>query len=199
MEKNNINPVRCKWVSDDPIYITYHDQEWGVPEYDDYKLFSHLILDMQQAGLSWITILKKRDNFLKAYDDLNPNKIARYDEKKFTELMNNPGIIRNRLKIESTINNAKCFLDLQEKKGSFSKYLWSFVDGKPIINQWKSLQEVPAQTPKSIAMSKDLKKMGFRFLGPTICYAFMQAVGMVNDHTTDCFRHQQLIPIKRNK
>lgn len=183
---------RCEWVSEDPIYIDYHDKEWGVPVYDDYELFKHLILDGQQAGLSWITILKKRENYYQAYDNFNPEKIICYNDDKINELMNDKGIIRNKLKIQSVIKNAKGFLEIQKEMG-FSKYLWDFVDGKPIINHFETIKEVPAETEISKKMSKDLKKRGFNFVGPTICYAFMQAVGMVNDHTTNCFRYKELI------
>jgi len=184
---------RCAWVSDDELYIQYHDQEWGVPEYDDQKLFELLILEGAQAGLSWSTILKKRQNYRQAFDNFDPEKIVGYDNKKVVELLNNPGIVRNRLKIESTIRNAKGFLEIQKKYDSFSKYIWSFVNGKPIVNSFNELKELPAKTEISDRMSKDLKNAGFNFVGSTICYAFMQAVGMVNDHTVDCFRYKQLL------
>jgi DNA-3-methyladenine glycosylase I len=183
---------RCPWSSSDPIYIDYHDKEWGVPVYDDRKLFEMIVLDGAQAGLSWLTILKKRDNYRKAFDNFNAKKVAEYDSQKFDELMNNQGIIRNKLKIKSAIDNAKYFLEVQKEFDSFSNYIWQFTGGKPIINKWKSLKEIPAKTKESDAMSKDLKKRGFKFVGSTICYAFMQAAGMVNDHTVDCFRYKEL-------
>ncbi len=183
---------RCEWCGTDSLYVQYHDEEWGVPIYDDQQLFAKLILDGAQAGLSWITILRKRDNYYAAFDNFDPHKIAAYDEAKFEELMQNPGIVRNRQKIRATIQNAQAYLTLQEEVGSFSDFLWAFVDGKPLQNSWQSTAELPAQTAVSQAMSKALKKCGFSFVGPTICYAFMQAVGMVNDHTVNCFRYQQL-------
>lgn len=186
----NIN--RCTWPGADPLYIEYHDNEWGVPIYDDQLLFAKLILDGAQAGLSWITILRKRENYWQAFDNFDPEKIARYDDAKFSELMNNPGIVRNRQKINAAINNAKAYLVLKQELDSFSNYLWGFVGGKPIINTWGELSQIPAVSPESEAMSKDLKKRGFSFVGPTICYAFMQAVGMVNDHLVDCFRYREL-------
>jgi len=184
--------TRCEWAGSDPLYIAYHDCEWGVPEYDDDKLFEHLILDTHQAGLSWITILRKRENYREAFNQFDPVKIACYEEKKKEELLSNKGIVRNKLKIESTIQNAQSFLEIQKEFGSFSQYIWSFIGGKPRMNQWKNHSDLPAKTEESEMMSKDLKKRGFRFVGPTICYAFMQAVGMVNDHTTDCFRYSEL-------
>ena len=183
--------IRCKWVGNAPIYIKYHDEEWGVPVYDDRKLFAKLILDGAQAGLSWITILKKRDNYYAAFDNFAPEKMARYDDAKFAELMGNAGIVRNKLKINAAIKNAKGYLTIMEETGSFSAYLWQFVGGKPIQNSWQSLSEMPTESAESRAMSKALKKRGFSFVGPTICYAFMQAVGMLNDHTVTCFRHQE--------
>lgn len=170
----------------------YHDEEWGVPVYDDRLLFAKLILDGAQAGLSWSTILNKRENYWQAFDDFDPEKIARYGDDKFNKLMNNAGIVRNRLKINAAIKNAQGFLELQDELGSFSDYLWEFVGGKPIVNSWRSLEQLPAQTLESEAMSKALKKRGFSFVGPTICYAFMQAVGMVNDHMVDCFRYNEV-------
>jgi len=178
---------RCGWCTTDPVYIEYHDQEWGRPLHDDRLLFEFLILEGAQAGLSWLTVLRKRENYRKAFDCFDPVKVARYDERKIKQLLNNEGIIRNRLKIAATINNAKAFLDVQKEFRSFDKYLWSFVDGKPRKNHFKHFKMLPVQTPQSQAMSRDLKKRGFRFVGPTICYALMQAVGMVNDHTTDCW------------
>ncbi len=181
---------RCPWPSDDPLYVAYHDQEWGVPVHDDQLLFAKLILDGAQAGLSWITILRKRDNYWQAFDQFDPKLIARYDEKKFAELMSNAGIVRNRQKIKAAIKNAQALLKLQDELGSFDQYLWNFVGGETIVNAWEKLDQIPAKTPESQAMSNDLKKRGFSFVGPTICYAFMQAVGMVNDHLVDCFRYQ---------
>lgn len=184
--------IRCKWASNDPLYQQYHDEEWGVPLYDDRMLFEFLMLEGAQAGLSWITILRKRENYREAFDQFDAEKIARYDEEKRQALLANPGIIRNRLKVGAFIHNASVYLDLVEKHGSFRDYIWQFVDGKPKINHWRTSQEVPATTPTSDLMSKTLKKAGFKFVGSTICYAFMQATGMVNDHTTDCFCHQPL-------
>lgn len=184
--------LRCEWPGDDPLYVAYHDKEWGVPVYDDQELFAKLVLDGAQAGLSWITILRKRDNYYKAFDNFDPVKIAAFDEAKFEQLMNNPGIVRNRQKIRSAVKNAQAYLQLKEEVGNFSDFLWEFVGGKPIQNEWRNLSELPAKTPESEAMSKDLKKCGFSFVGPTICYAFMQAVGMVNDHVTHCFRYHEL-------
>jgi DNA-3-methyladenine glycosylase I len=184
--------IRCQWAGSDPIYIRYHDTEWGVPVFDDEKLFEFLILEGMQAGLSWITILKKRENFASAFDDFKAEKIACYNRTRLESLMNNSGIIRNRRKIDAAVGNARAYLKAQETHGTFSAYIWQFIDGTPVRNAWKSIHEVPAETPESTAMSKDLKNRGFRFVGPTICYAFMQAVGMVNDHTVDCFRYHEL-------
>lgn len=184
---------RCEWAGTDPLYIAYHDQEWGIPEHDDRKLFEMLILEGAQAGLSWSTILKKRDNYRRAFDNFDPEKVAAYGEGKIAELLADPGIVRNRLKINAAILNARAFFAVKEEFGSFNDYIWRFVGGKPILNAWKKLGEIPAQTAESEAMSKELKKHGFRFVGPTICYAFMQAVGMVNDHVVDCFRYQEII------
>lgn len=183
---------RCTWCGDDPVYIDYHDREWGVPLHDDQKLFEFLILEGMQAGLSWITILKKRDNFRQAFDQFDPYVIARYTTRKKQQLLNNAGIIRNRLKIDAVITNAQLYLDILDKHGSFNDYIWQFVDGKPIQNRFKTLQQIPASTTESDTMSKALKKRGFKFIGSTICYAFMQATGMVNDHVVDCFRHKQI-------
>lgn len=183
---------RCKWASSDLSYILYHDQEWGVPVHDDQKLFELLILEGAQAGLSWLTILRKRDAYQEAFDQFDPELVAKYTLSKQQALLQNPGIVRNRLKVRSAINNAQAFLKVQAEFGCFDDYLWSFVDGKPIQNNWCHADDVPASTPLSDQLSKDLKKRGFSFVGTTICYAFMQAVGMVNDHTTDCFRHQPL-------
>jgi len=184
---------RCEWCGNDPLYIHYHDEEWGTPIYDDKLLFAKLILDGAQAGLSWITILRKRQNYWQAFDDFDPAVIAGYDSAKIQNLMSNPGIVRNRQKINSVIKNAQGFLNITEELGSFGQYLWGFVGGTPITNAWTSMSQLPAISPESQAMSKDLKKRGFSFVGPTICYAFMQAVGMVNDHTVDCFRYSELI------
>jgi DNA-3-methyladenine glycosylase I len=178
---------RCPWAGDDPLYCAYHDTEWGVPVHDDQRLFEFLILEGAQAGLSWITVLRKRENYRKAFSGFDPIKVARFDEARRERLMQNEGIIRNRLKIESAVINAKAFLKVQKEFGSFDAYIWSFVGGKPRINSWASLKDVPASTPESDAMSKDLKKRGFKFVGSTICYAFMQACGLVNDHVADCY------------
>lgn len=186
-----IDKTRCAWTTDDPLYIDYHDHEWGVPIYDDQQLFEFLILEGAQAGLSWITVLKKRENYRACFDNFNPQKIARYKANKVEKLLSNAGIIRNRLKIESAILNAQAYLEVIKEWDSFSNYIWHFVDGQPIQNNWKNLQQVPNKTLISDTMSKDLKKRGFKFVGSTICYAFMQAVGMVNDHTKDCFRFKQ--------
>ena len=184
---------RCAWCgTTDPLYIRYHDEEWGVPEYDDQRLFAKLILDGAQAGLSWITILRKRENYWAAFDQFDPEKIVRYDEAKIAELLQNPGIIRNRLKVQSVVKNASGYLEIMEQEGSFSQFLWGFVDGRPLQNNWRSMAEVPTETKESQVMSKALKKRGFSFVGPTIIYAFMQAVGMVNDHITSCFRYEEV-------
>lgn len=180
---------RCEWPGSDPLYIQYHDEEWGVPEHNDRKLFELLVLEGAQAGLSWLTILRKRGGYREAFQGFDPVVIARFGSADVERLMGNPSIVRNRLKIESTIQNAQRVLSVQQDYGSFSRYIWQFVEGRPIQNHWKSLREVPAETPESRQMSRDLLKKGFRFVGPTICYAFMQAVGMVNDHVIDCFRH----------
>ena len=190
---NNANTRnRCAWATGDPLYHAYHDEEWGVPVHDDRLLFEFLILEGAQAGLSWITILRKRATYRTAFADFDPELVARFNEAKVAELLANPGIIRNRLKVASAISNARAFLKIQEEFGSFDAYQWRFVDGKPIRNAWRNITEVPASTPVSDTMSHDLKKRGFRFIGSTICYAHMQAVGMVNDHTVDCFRWSQL-------
>jgi DNA-3-methyladenine glycosylase I len=186
---DNLN--RCAWVKVDPLEIAYHDQEWGVPLHDDQRLFEFLILEGAQAGLSWSTILKKRENYRLAFAQFDPGIIANYDADKVEELMQNIGIVRNRRKIEATIINAQKFLEVQQQFGSFDDFLWQFVDGKPKKNHWRSLTEVPATSPESDALSKALKKRGFKFVGSTICYALMQAVGMVNDHTTDCFCYRK--------
>ncbi|MDX1591501.1 MAG: DNA-3-methyladenine glycosylase I [Balneolaceae bacterium] len=185
---------RCQWAADAfDEYITYHDEEWGVPVHDDRTHFEFLILEGAQAGLSWSTILKKRDNYLKAFSGFDPAAVAKYDDRKMEELLQNPGIVRNRLKVKSAVQNARHFLEIQDEFGSFDSYIWNSVDGKPIINHWKSLSELPAKTDLSDKISKDLKKRGFNFVGSTIIYAYMQACGLVNDHTVDCFRHQGLI------
>jgi len=186
-----IETTRCPWPTNE-LSIRYHDTEWGVPAHDDRLLFEYLILEGAQAGLSWQTVLNKRDNYRAAFDNFDAEKIARYTEARVAKLMNNPGIIRNQLKIRSTIQNAKSFLKVREEFGSFDNYLWRFVDGKPLINRRQSMKEVPARTEISDAMSQDLLKRGFKFVGSTICYANMQAVGMVNDHLVTCFRHRQL-------
>ncbi len=183
---------RCAWAGDDPLYLDYHDREWGVPVHDDRQLFEFLILEGAQAGLAWITILRKRENYRHAFDGFDPERIARYDDLKVRQLLADPGIVRNRLKVASAIGNAQAFLELQEERGSFDRFLWEFVGGEPIRNAWQSLSELPATTAESDALSKELKRRGFRFVGPTICYAFMQAVGMVNDHTVDCFRYREI-------
>ena len=182
--------VRCPWPGEDPFYMAYHDTEWGVPEYDDRALYEKLILDGFQAGLSWITILRKRDNFRRAFDDFQPEKIARYNAKKVHALMNDAGIVRNRAKIEGTVNSAKSYLKIMEEGPGFSKFLWDFVDGKPKVNHFRTTASVPASTPLSIGISKELAGRGFKFVGPTIVYAFMQATGMVNDHLVTCFCHE---------
>jgi len=188
----NDTKVRCSWCNQSELYKSYHDEEWGVPVYDDDVLFEMLLLEGAQAGLSWITILNKRENYRKAFDGFNAKKIARYTDKRREKLLQNTGIVRNKLKVNAAIVNAQLFLQVQEEMGSFSNYIWQFVNGKPIKNRFKSLEEVPANTPESDAMSKDLKKRGFKFVGTTICYAFMQAVGMVNDHIIDCFRFEEI-------
>jgi DNA-3-methyladenine glycosylase I len=185
--KKSAASERCHWATS-PLMIEYHDKEWGVPVHDDRVLFEFLILEGAQAGLSWETILNKRENYRRAFDRFDAAKIARYDGKKVRSLMADAGIVRNKLKIASTISNAKAFLDVQKEFGSFDRYIWQFVGGKPKVNRWKSSQRLPARTPESDAMSKDLKKRGFRFVGSTICYAFMQATGMVDDHSADCTR-----------
>lgn len=183
--------IRCRWPSN-PLSISYHDKEWGVPVHNDRTLFEFLTLEGVQAGLSWDTVLKKRNNYRRVFTNFDPKKVSRFDRRKIRTLLKDPGLIRNRLKIESTISNAQAFLQVQEEFGSFDAYIWTFVNGKPLQNNWKPLARLPAFTPRSDTMSKDLKKRGFRFVGSTICYAFMQAVGMVNDHATNCFRHKQL-------
>ncbi len=180
---------RCEWVTNDPIYIEYHDKEWGVPVHDDIKLFEMLILEGAQAGLSWITILKRRETYRIAYDGFDPVKIAKWDQKKVDSLLQDPGVIRNKLKVASAIINAKAYLKIIDEFKSFDEFIWTFVEGKPIKNSWKELNQIPVTTPESDKMSKELKRRGFKFVGSTICYAYMQAVGMVNDHVIDCFRY----------
>lgn len=184
--------IRCSWCEGDSLYEAYHDLEWGVPLYDDQKLFEFLILETFQAGLSWITILRKRENFRTAFDQFDPEKIANYSEEKMDQLMQNPGIIRNRAKIAAAVTNARAFQEIQKQSGSFFSYIWAFVGKKPIQNEWISSSEVPATTALSEQLSKDLKKRGFKFVGPTVVYAHMQATGMVNDHITACFRHAKI-------
>ena len=187
-----MNKLRCSWCGEDPLYTKYHDQEWGSPVYDDAKLFEFLILETFQAGLSWITILRKRENFREAFDNFNYQKIAKYNDVKFAELLQNAGIIRNKLKIKATISNAVAFMEVQQEFGTFSKYIWGFVNNKPIVNHWKTLEEIPANTELSNKISSDLKKRGFKFVGSTVIYAHMQATGMVNDHIVDCFRFNEV-------
>ena len=191
--------VRCQWCGENPLYVEYHDKEWGVPVYDDQKLFEFMTLESAQAGLSWITILQKRENYRKAFAQFDPVKVARFNERKVQSLLKNSGIVRNELKIRAAINNAKVFLEIQKEFGSFAKYMWSFVGGKPIQNKWKSMSEVPAKTKESDAFSKDLKKRGFKFVGSTTMYAHMQACGMVNDHLVSCFRYKEIKKIKPRK
>ena len=181
----------CDWPGENKLMIEYHDTEWGVPAHDDRKLFEFLLLDNAQAGLSWQTILNKRENYRKAFDNFDPAKIARYNERKITSLLNNPGIVRNRLKVQSAVTNARAFLEIQSEFGSFDNYIWQFVNGATICNSWKTLKQIPATSIESDAISKALKKRGFKFVGSTICYAFMQSAGMVNDHLTRCFRYIQ--------
>jgi DNA-3-methyladenine glycosylase I len=188
---------RCFWCGADPLYQAYHDTEWGVPVYDSRALFEKLILDGFQAGLSWITILRKRDNFIKAFDGFNPEIIASYGPDKIDSLLQDKGIVRNRSKILGTITGAQLFLEIEEKENGFSRLLWDYLDGEPLQNNWVTRAEVPAETPLSQAISKDLKKRGFKFVGPTIVYAFMQAVGMINDHQTGCFRHTEVAKLKQ--
>jgi DNA-3-methyladenine glycosylase I len=191
--------TRCQWATSDPLYIAYHDQEWGTPLHDERGLFEMLVLEGAQAGLSWITILRKREAYRAAFDNFDAAAVAEYDERKVAELLADPGIVRNRLKIAAAIQNAKAFLAVREAFGSFDAYIWRFVDGRPKINAWKALGEIPAQTPESQAMSKDLLKRRFKFVGPTICYAYMQATGMVNDHVTECFRYAEVMRDKMTR
>lgn len=189
---------RCTWCGEEPIYVDYHDKEWGVPLHDENQLFEFLILEGAQAGLSWITILKKRDAYRKAYHDFDVEKVARFNSRSVERLLNNAGIVRNRLKIEASITNARAYLDIQDEYGSFDKYIWEYVNGKPIQNKFKTLKQIPASTSLSDTISKDLKKRGFKFVGSTIVYAFMQATGMVNDHVADCYRYKEIAKLGRN-
>jgi DNA-3-methyladenine glycosylase I len=182
---------RCPWCGDDPLYVGYHDQEWGVPEQDDQRLFEFLILEGVQAGLSWLTVLKKRARYREVFDNFDPARVARYGQGEIEQLLADPGIIRNRRKVEATVTNARAFLDLVDEQGDFASWLWAFVDGEPVTNHFRSMDEVPAETETSRRLSRALKKRGFSFVGPTMIYAFMQATGMVNDHLVDCFRHAQ--------
>jgi len=186
------NKIRCGWSETDPLYVRYHDEEWGIPVHDDRKLFEFLILEGAQAGLSWITILRKREAYRKAFDEFDPVKIARYKDSKIASLLSNAGIIRNRLKIAATVQNAEAFLAVEKEFGSFNSYIWQFVNGRQIKNSWKGLKDIPAKTSESDAMSNALRSRGFKFVGSTICYAFMQACGLVNDHIVSCFRYKQV-------
>jgi DNA-3-methyladenine glycosylase I len=186
---------RCPWATQEPE-LSYHDREWGVPVHDDRVLFEFLVLEGAQAGLSWRTILQKRKHYRKAFANFDPERVARFDARKVAQLLKDHGIVRNRLKLQSAIENARALLAVSKEFGSFDAYIWSFVGGKPILNRWRTLKEIPANTPEAESMSKDLKRHGFRFVGPTICYAFMQTVGMVNDHTIDCFRYRQLLRVR---
>jgi DNA-3-methyladenine glycosylase I len=183
---------RCTWAGSDPLYVKYHDREWGVPVRRDRKLFEMLTLEGAQAGLSWITILKKRAHYRKLFDKFDPELVARYDRRKIERLLKDPGIVRNRAKVESAVGNAKAFLEIRAEFGTFGRFCWGFVDGEPKINRWRTTRQLPAKTKQSEALSRELLARGMRFVGPTICYAFMQSVGMVNDHTTDCFRYREL-------
>jgi len=187
---------RCPWAGTDPLYIRYHDTEWGVPIHDDRKLFEFLILEGAQAGLSWLTILKKRPEYRRAFDNFDPSKVARYRAAKIERLLSNPGIVRNRLKVAAAVSNAKSCLHVQNDFGSFEGFIWQFVDGQPVTNHWSRMEDVPTESASSRAMSRELKRRGFKFVGPTICYAFMQAVGMVNDHLTTCFRYRDVQDIR---
>jgi DNA-3-methyladenine glycosylase I len=193
MEEAVMNKVRCEWGGSDELYIPYHDKEWGVPLHDDRRLFEMLCLEGVQAGLSWLLVLKRRENYRLLFDNFDPEKIARYTDEKLDALLKDPRIIRNRLKIYAMRTNAAAFLNAREEFGSFDSYVWQFVDGKPVINSFETMEEIPASTPLSDTMSKDLKKRGFTFVGSTICYAYMQSVGMVNDHVTSCFRYREII------
>jgi DNA-3-methyladenine glycosylase I len=189
---NRRSKRRCGWCGDDPLYVAYHDTEWGVPLHDERRLFEMLILEGAQAGLSWLTVLRKREAYRAAFDGFDPERVAAYDGRKVRALLRNPGIIRNRQKVEAAVANARAFLKVQEEFGSFDAYVWRFVKGKPKRNAWRRLAQVPAVTPEAEALSRDLRSRGFKFVGPTICYAHMQATGMVNDHLVDCFRYRQV-------
>jgi len=188
------SPTRCAWCGADPLYVDYHDREWGVPSHDDGHLFEMLLLEGAQAGLSWLTVLRKREGYRRAFDGFDADRVARYDERKVAAVLADAGIVRNRLKVLSAVENARAVLRVRESHGSLDAFLWRYVDGRPRQNAFRSLREVPARTPESDAMSRDLRRLGFRFVGSTICYAFMQAVGMVNDHLVECFRHAELEP-----
>ncbi len=188
----NDGKIRCGWVGDDPLYVAYHDEEWGVPVHEDRVLFEFVLLEGAQAGLSWLTVLKKRENYRRAFAGFDVKKVAAFSERKIEALLKDPGIIRNRLKVRSAVSNARCFMEIQREFGSFDDYVWQFVEGRPIVNAWTSDAQIPATTPESDALSKDLIKRGFKFVGSTICYAHMQATGMVNDHSTGCFRYRVL-------
>jgi DNA-3-methyladenine glycosylase I len=192
MTTKRLHQSRCDWCLNHPLYIAYHDDEWGVPEHEDQKLFEKIILDGAQAGLSWLTILKKRDGYRRAFDGFDAQKIARYSDRKLASLLADPGIVRNRLKVNAAVTNARAYLKLRDELGSFDRYLWQFVEGQTIQNRWTTMQQLPTRSRESDAMSTGLKQRGFKFVGSTICYAFMQAVGMVNDHLTTCFRHREL-------
>ena len=192
-------PIRCAWVSEDPLYQHYHDLEWGVPCYDDRTLFEFLILEGAQAGLSWLTILRKRDNYRRLFNNFDAQRIAKYSPKKVESLLQNPGIVRNRLKVNSAVGNARAFLEIRSQQGNFADFIWQFVAGEPIQNRWSSIQDVPVSTAQSDQMARELKHRGFKFVGTTICYAYMQAVGMVNDHTSDCFRHRPVSAIAKQR
>lgn len=188
--------TRCAWPGEDPLYVQYHDEEWGVPLHDDRALFEFIVLEGAQAGLSWITVLRKREAYRDAFAGFDPEKVARFDRRKIGSLLENPGIIRNRQKVEAAVGNAKAFLRVQEEFGSFDRYIWDFVNGRPIQNRWKTMKDLPAETELSQAISKDLRRRDFRFVGPTIVYAHMQATGMVNDHVVTCFRHKEVAALR---
>jgi DNA-3-methyladenine glycosylase I len=191
-DPSRMEKTRCAWCGTDPLYVAYHDEEWGVPVRDDRTHFEFLVLESAQAGLSWLTILRRREGYRQLYDGFDPEKVARYDEKKIREMVQDPRIIRNLRKIEASVNNARRFLEVQEQYGSFSNYLWSFVDGQPIVNAYREVADIPAETPLSRRIAKDLKQKGFQFLGPIVVYSHLQATGLVNDHVTSCFRYQEL-------
>lgn len=192
LKSPGLDTTRCGWAGSDPLNVRYHDEEWGVPLHDERRLFEFLVLEGSQAGLSWLTILRKRESYRRAFDDFDPVKVARYKERTVSRLLEDPGIIRNRMKVQAAVRNARAFLEVQREFGSFDAYMWQFVGGKPRIHRFTTLAEIPAETPESRTMSRDLKSRGFAFVGPTICYAHMQAVGMVNDHLVGCFRHREL-------